>query len=65
MAVAEDVKVLISCGRPAVVCAVTDLRRLVAAAMEEARGPEQAAARVGNSTLMAEALQSFSTQAAA
>ena len=33
---------LISCGRPAVVCAVTDLRRLIAAAMEEAAAPKQA-----------------------
>ena len=42
MAVVEDVKALISCGRPAVVCAVTDARRLFAAAIEEAKGPEQA-----------------------
>ncbi len=45
VAVVEDVKVLISCGRPAVVCAVTDLRRLFAAAVEEAKAFKQPGSR--------------------
>ena len=45
MAIVEDVKVLISCGRPAVVCAVTDLRRLFAAALKEAKGHQQPGSR--------------------
>ncbi len=47
MAVVEDVKALISCGRPAVVCTVTDLRQLFAAAMEEAKGSKQPGSRNG------------------
>ena len=42
VAIAEDVKVLISCGRPGVVCALTDLHRLITAAAKEAKGLKQA-----------------------
>lgn len=41
VAVVDDVKTLFSCGRPAVVCAVTDLRRLFAAALGELQASRQ------------------------
>jgi len=43
VAVVEDVKALISCGRPAVVCAITDLRRLYSAAADELKAFKKAA----------------------
>ena len=42
-ALVDDVKALLSCGRPAIVCAITDLRRMFAAAIEEAKGSKRAA----------------------
>ena len=36
-------KALLSCGRPAIMCAITDLRRMFAAATEEAKGSKRAA----------------------
>lgn len=39
----EDVKAVIGCGRPAVVCAVTDLRRLFIEAVAEVKGSRKAA----------------------
>ncbi|BDA48131.1 probable zinc finger HIT domain-containing protein 2 at N-terminal half [Coccomyxa sp. Obi] len=41
----DDVQTLLHCGRPAIVCALTDLRRLFAAALEEA-GAAKAAERL-------------------
>lgn len=41
VAVVDDVKTLVSCGRPAVVCAITDLRRLFAAALGELKASMQ------------------------
>lgn len=43
VAVVEDVKALISCGRPAVVCAITELRRLYSAAADELKAFKKAA----------------------
>ena len=42
-AIVDDVKALLSCGRPAIVCAITDLRRMFAAAIEEAKRSNRAA----------------------
>ena len=41
VAVVDDEKTLFSCGRPAVVCALTDLRRLFAAAVGELKASRQ------------------------
>ena len=46
-ALVDDVRALLSCGRPAIVCAITDLRRMFAAAVEEAKGSERALASCG------------------
>ena len=42
-ALVDDVKALLSCGRPAIVCALTDLRRMFAAAIGETKGFKRAA----------------------
>ena len=42
-ALVDDVRALLGCGRPAIVCAITDLRRIFAAASEEAKGSTTAA----------------------